>query len=484
MYKRKTLTALLIVSVLAFATVLFGVKGITAVHAEEAPVKATVLLSEDKTVVTGYEVPEGVTEFEAVIPDGVKEIGDYAFNDSGLTAVTLNDGLETIGSFAFSGTVVTSVDIPATVTKIGDHAFEGCSSLSKVEFAQPESLEISGFAFNGCGALSVITLPDNTQVRQFAFDKCMNLQWVYTGNNSRFTSTSGDVLDARFFPTTTSLTIVFPSKSEYNGALNQTDKTFKNQHESAAHYIVKVNCYIGGSETPVVYERLNGRSFDYVPDKTTGLWNADTAFGTLPAQDATYSSTAWYGDNEFKNAVSYDKVNELLATESEINLYCHATIAVPSFPAEPVSWVYDKNVSYDITDISDVLKALGCEKEFTEAQLAALDFKVSFADEKGNVAETPEAINGNGTYNVTLSLKPEFGSWSQEVTSSVTVNVNTNGFTTVMIVLLVVGVLAVVITASTAIIRKKVQQRNRKKQLTQKEILEKFKATGEETTLE
>lgn len=88
-----------------------------------------------------------------------------------------------------------------------------------------------------------------------------------------------------------------------------------------------------------------------------------------------------------------------------------------------------------------------------------------------------------GVYSLTLTLNPDYGTWAQTVSPTVTVNVNTRGFNVVLIVFLVIGILAVVTVVVTAIIRKKVQERNKKKQLTQKEVLDKFRAVGGETDL-
>lgn len=479
MLKRKSFTALTAVAVLILAVIasFFGIKNVApAMAAESAGIEKVSqgfeYRDEDtKKIISGFTLPATVKgDYQVIIPDGVTEIGDYAFSQESLLSVT----------------------IPKSVKKIGEHAFNGCAKLAGIEFegGRSESLSISSHAFRNCPSLSVFNLPDKTTVGQYAFYGCTSLLWVYVGNDCLFKSSSGGEDSAAvFFPADTSITIIFPSKAEYNKMLGwqdsgMTESIFKQKHLSAATYIVNVNCYVGASTEPVVYERMHGKSFNYVPDKNSGEWNTDTAYDVLPAQDAAYSSTVWYSEEALNTVIDYEWVNGRLETESEVNLYCHATISVPVFPAEPVSWVYKKDVSYDINNVAEVLKALGCEQEFTEAQLNALDFSVSFADEKGNPADTPEAINVNGVYSVKLSLKPEFGSWAQEVTSSITVNVDTNPFTIVMIVLLVIGVLAGVITVSTAVIRKKVQQRNKKKQLSQKEVIEKFKAAGGKTDLE
>ena len=88
--------------------------------------------SDDKTVLLEC-VNKGIQS--VVIPEGVTEIGDNAFEDcSSLTSVTIPEGVTRIGDWAFKGcSSLTSVTIPESVTRIGDKAFYGCSSLTSVD---------------------------------------------------------------------------------------------------------------------------------------------------------------------------------------------------------------------------------------------------------------------------------------------------------------------------------------------------------------
>lgn len=92
----------------------------------------------------GFDIQDGVLikytgdETEVMIPSGVVEIGDRAFEDNKkISEVVMTD----------------------SITKIGSHAFEKCVKLKEIEFSR--NLEIIDYdAFKGCKALKTIELPD------------------------------------------------------------------------------------------------------------------------------------------------------------------------------------------------------------------------------------------------------------------------------------------------------------------------------------
>ncbi len=94
------------------------------------------------------------------IPEGVTEIGEYAFSECcSLTSVNIPDSVTEIGEGAFGECgSLESITIPKGVTKIANAAFWGCRSLKSVEI--PESVtEIGEDAFCWCESLESITIP-------------------------------------------------------------------------------------------------------------------------------------------------------------------------------------------------------------------------------------------------------------------------------------------------------------------------------------
>ena len=139
------------------------------------------------------------------IPDGVTSIGYYAFqNCSGLTSVTIGNGVTSIGNRAFEYCRgLTSVTIPDSVTSISSNAFNGCDniirkskgicyvdkwivgvvnkSLSTAEI-ENTTRGIAGRAFEDCGGLTSVTIPDNvTSIGNYAFSGCTGLTSVIIG---------------------------------------------------------------------------------------------------------------------------------------------------------------------------------------------------------------------------------------------------------------------------------------------------------------
>jgi hypothetical protein len=63
----------------------------------------------------------------------VKRIPNNAFRDSDLSkALVIPDGITEIGNYAFAGTQITSVILPGSVTRIGANAFRDCKQLTNV----------------------------------------------------------------------------------------------------------------------------------------------------------------------------------------------------------------------------------------------------------------------------------------------------------------------------------------------------------------
>lgn len=162
-----------------------------------------------------------------IIPDGVTNIGDNAFNGcSELADIELPNSVTHIGDNAFNstryyndwwynskqynvlyigkhlikadeqvindgikdGTVSEKYDIAPGTKTIADYAFNGCGNLKEITI--PDSVvSIGNFSFNSCHGIKNITIPKSvTSVGNCAFQTCMDLEniSVADGNTAYF----------------------------------------------------------------------------------------------------------------------------------------------------------------------------------------------------------------------------------------------------------------------------------------------------------
>ena len=97
------------------------------------------------------------------MPKSITSMGKYAFSGcQNLESVVLPESLTTFGSYAFSSCKsLKAIKIPSVVTTITDRCFSGCSSLESVTI--PEGVtDIGGAAFSGCN-LKALTLPESLE---------------------------------------------------------------------------------------------------------------------------------------------------------------------------------------------------------------------------------------------------------------------------------------------------------------------------------
>lgn len=114
----------------------------------------------------------------AVIEDGVSNIGEFAFYSCALDSVSIPNSVTSIHQYAFWSSTITSVTIPNSMTSIEQYSFQGCDSLKSVKI--PESVTSIGVnAFNGCDALASVEIPENvTSIGYHAFGYCTALTGV------------------------------------------------------------------------------------------------------------------------------------------------------------------------------------------------------------------------------------------------------------------------------------------------------------------
>ena len=116
------------------------------------------------------------SEERYVVPDGVKKIGDDAFNSSEAKEIILPDSVEEIGENAFIGSNIESIVLPKSLKKIGDSAFCLCNELKSIEL--PGSVkEIPTSCFSNCHKLEEVKFHKGLQmIKDSAFNGCDSLK--------------------------------------------------------------------------------------------------------------------------------------------------------------------------------------------------------------------------------------------------------------------------------------------------------------------
>jgi predicted small lipoprotein YifL len=134
----------------------------------------------DGKSVTGINIGFSGSSVKAVvIPEGVKFIGDAAFQGCAQLEIVCfkgNSVTKTEKSAFHMCTKLSTVNLPDSVTEIGEMAFAGCSNLKQLKF--PTNLKtISGAAFYQTG-FETINFSEGLEIIGNAFSMCENLKNV------------------------------------------------------------------------------------------------------------------------------------------------------------------------------------------------------------------------------------------------------------------------------------------------------------------
>lgn len=114
-----------------------------------------------------------------IIPEGVRTIAPYYYNESNIDTVSFPDSLEGIGIGTFSKCKsITSITMPASLKRVEKFAFLGCSQLSNINLG--ESLEFIGeSAFAECRSIEEFNIPDSVKtIDGKAFMNCAKLRKI------------------------------------------------------------------------------------------------------------------------------------------------------------------------------------------------------------------------------------------------------------------------------------------------------------------
>lgn len=181
---------------------------------KDCPIKVLTLTGNIDSVTSDMIVSKSTVE-KIILPDGVKTIGQSAFNGCYmLRDVNIPDTVETIGDSAFRVCVaLPQITIPDGVKTIEAYAFYGCTAFT--EITVPRSVTSLGeYAFYGCTALTTAKILGNVEIPKNAFSKCINI------DNIQLSRTVKNINEYAFEDCSPSLTIMTSKNSAaYNFAL-------------------------------------------------------------------------------------------------------------------------------------------------------------------------------------------------------------------------------------------------------------------------
>ena len=131
----------------------------------------------DQIWTSGFEGAASLTDI--TIPASIGRLGTAAFENTGLTHVTIPDTVQQVDPAVFQNcTSLVSVKLPNGITEIDQYLFANCISLQHVDM--PDTItKINIYAFHNCTSLTSLALPKGlTSLSVGCFEKCYNLQHV------------------------------------------------------------------------------------------------------------------------------------------------------------------------------------------------------------------------------------------------------------------------------------------------------------------
>ena len=143
-----------------FLSVVVLIVALLAVSCGNSVKDFTFKIEEDEAYITGYKGNSlNITIPSKLNGKKVTRISGEAFQDKGLSGVTIPNSVTLIGDSAFEDNKITSVTIPNSVTSIGSRAFAK-NQLTSITI--PDSvIALDGFSEN---QLTSVTIPDSVEI--------------------------------------------------------------------------------------------------------------------------------------------------------------------------------------------------------------------------------------------------------------------------------------------------------------------------------
>lgn len=181
MFKQRCFRLLLLASAIATslsaAAYSFESAGIYYNITGDNTVEVTYSDRDNNTYSGSVSIPETVTNNGTEY--SVTKIGEYAFQGSAVTSVSMPEGITSIDYNAFFGCQnLESVVLPESLTTLGYSAFKACKLLKTIKIPSGVTA-IPDQCFDGCSSLESVTIPEGvTTIGWDAFTICNSEQHV------------------------------------------------------------------------------------------------------------------------------------------------------------------------------------------------------------------------------------------------------------------------------------------------------------------
>lgn len=234
------------------------------------------------------------------LPDGITSVRDYAFYKlSSLKAIDLT-GCTSIGQYAFQESGVTNLTIPSTVTSVSNYAIANDTNLKTVTLANSA---FSPYEFYGDTALESVSVnTTQTSIPSYMFQNCYKLKSFpfekFTTYNSYSFNNAG-------------------SNNSADDAMNvtTTDKTYLGSYAFSGANIKTANINLGGNS---LYQRTfeNTKNTESIELRNWSISSANnTSYGYQLFQNSSVKSIemnsveSYYNPYMFYNATKVEKLS-------------------------------------------------------------------------------------------------------------------------------------------------------------------------------
>ena len=120
-----------------------------------------------------------------ILPRGLRQVGNDAFRQcEALESINLPESIAEVGECAFAScTALQKISMPKGKVMLGEGAFMGCEALCEIELP---GCNIESYTFNGCPSLKNVKISEGAKyIDEYAFSDCPSLSLLILPKNVR-----------------------------------------------------------------------------------------------------------------------------------------------------------------------------------------------------------------------------------------------------------------------------------------------------------